>query len=349
MFDNYDNFDNFNQKPQEPVMSSEEKKSHKKFFSKICLAFLAFITITHVLSFIISDYLYNIDPSILGNNNLVIILSSVLQYGIGFPLLLLMLKKIPKQAPIQNQLSTKSFLKYAAVSVFFMYVGNTISSYLMLYVEKLLGKAPINSVDTVLDSTNVILSILFIGIIGPIVEEVMFRKLFTDRLTPYGDKIAIFLPALIFGLFHVNLYQFFYAFFLGAIFSYIYVKTGKLIYTCILHMFINLFFGVLPSFIFSKINLEELIELSASGGIPEAYVEANIMPLTLMIIYSFVMYGLIFAGIFILSRSVRNITFNKGKVKLPKGEGADIIFFNAGSILLITICLILTALNTFLV
>lgn len=349
MYNNFDNFDNSNNQPKDPEMSEAEKKSHKQLFSKICLAFFSFMMITNGLSLAASYILHYSAPALLDNSNFVLILSSVLQYGIGFPVLFLMLKKIPKQAPMQNPLSTKSFFKYAAVSVFFMYIGNTISSYLMYYVEEALGRAPENTVNTILDSTNIILSIVLIGIIGPIVEEIMFRKWFADRLTPYGDKVAILLPALIFGLFHANLYQFFYAFFLGAIFSYIYVKTGKLIYTCVLHVFINLFFGVLPSFIFSKIDLEELMELSSSGGIPEAYVEANIMPLTLMIIYSFVMYGLIFAGIFILSRNIRNITLNKGTVKLPKGEGADIMFFNTGAILLITICLILIAVNTFMV
>lgn len=328
-------------------MTDKEKKSHKSIFSKICFVFFAFMVITNGLSIALSFCLYNAAPELLDNSNFVIILSSVLQYGIGFPLLFLMLKKIPKQAPLQNPLSTKSFLKYASVSVFFMYVGNYISSFLMVYIESALGRAPENAVNTVLDNTNIVLSLICVGIIGPIVEEIMFRKLFTDRLTPYGDKIAIFLPALVFGLFHANLYQFFYAFFLGAIFSYIYVKTGKLIYTCALHIFINVFFGILPSFIFSKIDLEELMELSSSGGISEAYVKANLMPLSLLLIYEFVMYGLIFAGIFILSRNIRNITFNKGAVKLPKGEGADIMFFNAGAILLITVCLILTAINTF--
>ena len=340
-------YDNFEQPQNEIIMSEDEKKSHKKIFSKTCLAFFAFMAITNGLSTAIALYLYDIAPHLLENNNFVIILSSVLQYGIGFPILLVMLKKIPKQAPTRNPLSTKSFLKYVAVSVFFMYIGNTISTYIMLYIEEALGKAPENVVTTVLDSTNIILSIVLIGIVGPIIEEIMFRKLFTDRLTPYGEKTAILLPSLFFALFHTNLYQFFYAFLLGMVFSYIYVKTGKLIYTCIIHIFINLFFGIFPSYIFSKIDLEELIELSVTGGVPEAYLQANILPLTLMMIYSVVMYGLIFAGIFILSRNLRKITLNKGAVRLPKGEGADIIFFNTGAILFITICLIFTAINTF--
>jgi hypothetical protein len=52
-------------------------------------------------------------------------------------------------------------------------------------------------------------------------------------------------------------------------------------------------------------------------------------------------------GIFHHIRNVRNIVLNKGSTKLPKGEGADIIFFNVGAILLIAVCLIFMAINTF--
>ena len=89
----YDNFENFDQQPPEPIMTDKEKKSHKSIFSKICLVFFAFMVITNGLSIALSFCLYNAVPELLDNSNFVIILSSVLQYGIGFPLLFLMLKK----------------------------------------------------------------------------------------------------------------------------------------------------------------------------------------------------------------------------------------------------------------
>ena len=343
----YDNFDNFDEQPKEPVMTEDEKKAHKKIFSRIFFAFFAYMAITYCISVATSFVLHAIDKNLLDNNNFIMILSAVIEYVIALPILFLMLKKIPKQAPTTSPIKIRTFWKYATVSVFFMYVGNYISSYLMFSIEQALGKAPENAVNTMLDNTSFVLSLVIAGIIGPIIEEIMFRKWFTDRLTPYGDKIAIFVPALIFALFHGNFYQFFYAFLLGMTFSYIYVRTGKLIYTCILHIFINVFFGVLPSFFLSGFDLEEFIELTEQGTISEAYLQTNQGPLIYLSIYSIAMMLMLSLGIFHLIRNVRNIVLNKGSTKLPKGEGADIIFFNVGAILLIAVCLIFMAINTF--
>lgn len=340
-------YDDFNQSQNEIIMTEDERKSHKKLFSRLCFAFLAFILIANGLSIAASLIISEVAPTLLENGNFALILSSVLQYGIAFPILIVMLKKIPSQAPFKNTLNFKSFRKYATASVFIMYVGNYISSFLMVSIESALGYTPENAVDTVLSNSNIILSVALIGIIGPIIEELMFRKLFIDRLTPYGELTAILIPSLIFGLFHANLYQFFYAFFLGAIFSYIYVKTGKIIYSTVLHIFINLFFGVLPAAILQSLDYEQLMDMALAGNISEEYIMANITPLTLLLIYEFVTFLLVFVGLFTFTRNVRNVRFNKGAVRFPKGTGADTMFFNAGTILLITVCLLLTAVNTF--
>lgn len=340
-------YDNFNQQKHEIIMSEDERKSHKKLFSNLCFAYLAFILIANGLSIVASLVLSETAPQLLENGNFALILSSALQYCIAFPILVTMLSKIPSQAPSTNTLNAKSFRKYALASVFIMYVGNYISSFLMVNIESALGYTPENAVDTILSSSNIVLSVILIGIVGPIIEELMFRKLFIDRLTPYGELTAILIPSLIFGLFHANLYQFFYAFFLGAIFSYIYVKTGKIIYSTVLHIFINLFFGVLPAAIIQNLDYEQLIDMALAGNIPEEYITANIVPLSLLVIYEFITFALVFFGLFTFTRNVRNVTLNKGAIKFPKGTGADTVFFNAGAIILITVCLILTAVNTF--
>ena len=53
-------------------------------------------------------------------------------------------------------------------------------------------------------------------IIGPLCEELVFRGLLAGRLARYGQKPGAFISALLFGLYHANLEQFFYAFALGA-------------------------------------------------------------------------------------------------------------------------------------
>ena len=57
-------------------------------------------------------------------------------------------------------------------------------------------------------------------IIGPLCEELVFRGLLAGRLARYGQKPGAFISALLFGLYHANLEQFFYAFALGLLLSY---------------------------------------------------------------------------------------------------------------------------------
>ena len=342
-----DNFDFNNNYENEITMSEEERKAHKKVFSKLGLAFFAFMLMSQGLSVVIGVIAGIINPALLEDQNFLLVVSCAIQYIVAFPILYLIIRKMPKRAPYQTKVDAKRFLKYGAVAMFFMYVGNSISSMLMTTVSVALGRVPENSVDALLTNTNLILSVILVGIIGPIVEELIFRKLFVDRLTVYGDAIAILFPALVFGLFHGNLYQFFYAFFLGAAFGYIYLKTGKIIYSTVLHVFINLFCGVLPSAIFSMLDYDELIQIVSTGAITEEYISTNIFPLILFMVYTYGLLAMVGIGMFVFLRNIRNIYINKGDIRFPKGSGGDIMFFNVGTILLVTSCVLLIAYSTF--
>lgn len=339
--------DNFNPIENHEVMSPEEQSKHKNTFSKICLAFLAFILITELLATLASYAIAYIDPELLKDTNISLVLSALIQYLVGLPLFIFFIKKIPSVTPSQKSLTAKEFFKLSAIAIFIMQVGNYISTMIVSVIEENLGYIPENAVSTLLTDTNILLSALIVGIIGPIVEEIMFRKLAIDRLTPYGEKVAVFLPAFIFGLIHGNLYQFFYAFFLGIIFSFIYVKTGKIIYSIVLHCFINLFCGVLPAYALGSLDLEELLEIAESGNITPEYIEQNYTALSLLSLYGIVLTVMMFVGLFAFNRNLYRIRFKKGEITLPKGSGADIIFFNKGAIALIAVCVIIIAISTF--
>ena len=55
-----------------------------------------------------------------------------------------------------------------------------------------------------------------------------------------------FISALLFGLYHANLEQFFYAFALGLLLSYAYYRTGLLRTSVLLHMLFNIIGSVVP-------------------------------------------------------------------------------------------------------
>ena len=80
---------------------------------------------------------------------------------------------------------------------------------------------------------------LYTCIGAPLFEELALRKVLLDRLHPYGHGYAALVSGLLFGLIHGNSGQFFLAFAVGVLFALIYLKTGRVIYSMILHFCIN--------------------------------------------------------------------------------------------------------------
>lgn len=85
------------------------------------------------------------------------------------------------------------------------------------------------------------LMILVVGIIGPICEELMFRGIVFHRLKDWvKPQAAITISALLFGIYHGNVVQFFYATCMGVMLAVIYDKTGTLWISIVAHIAANL-------------------------------------------------------------------------------------------------------------
>lgn len=138
-----------------------------------------------------------------------------------------------------------------------------------------------------------------------------------NKLRRYGDKIAIVTTALLFGLFHTNFSQFFYATVLGIIFAYVVLKTGTIKYSIILHIFVNM----MGSFIIPLI-IGDGSNLVAYGCV-----------LFLIVLISLV-------GLVLLVRDRKNISLLDGEVKLEKGTSFKTIWINVGMVLFTVICLV---------
>ena len=89
--------------------------------------------------------------------------------------------------------------------------------------------------------------LLEVSIIGPMVEELLFRGLvfhFVERDTG-KEGAAIFISALLFGIWHGIFVQGVYTFLIGLVLGYLYAKTRKLIWPFLVHL-VNNFSGTLP-------------------------------------------------------------------------------------------------------
>lgn len=81
---------------------------------------------------------------------------------------------------------------------------------------------------------------VFASIIGPIVEEILFRGiLFPAVKKKWGTRVGLISTSLFFALIHFNLFQFIPIFGLGLILTFLYEKTGNLVPSITLHAMNN--------------------------------------------------------------------------------------------------------------
>ncbi len=101
------------------------------------------------------------------------------------------------------------------------------------------GRSAANSIIDFI-SRDVYAAVIFIVVIGPFVEEFFFRGLLLRGfLGRYSTKKAIVLSALLFALYHANIFQIIPAFFGGILFAWWFVKTRSLILCIFGHVITN--------------------------------------------------------------------------------------------------------------
>lgn len=174
----------------------------------------------------------------------------------------------------------------------------------------------VNPIQQVIENSNVYINIIILSIVAPIFEEIFFRKLLIDRTIKYGATLSIILSATLFGLFHGNLNQFFYTFFIGGFFAYVYIKTGKIIYPIILHAIIN-FSGSVISTIF----IQALRNIRAF----------NPLDITIVAIYGIFTISVLIIGLYTILTNYKKISLKEIYLEKP----AKTVLLNAGMILFV--------------
>lgn len=145
-------------------------------------------------------------------------------------------------------------------------------------------------------------------VIAPIFEEFWYRGVVMEKLRPYGNGFAIFVSALLFGLTHANLQQFFYATTLGVCLGYIAVSTKSIVVTTVMHAMFNSISGILLLFM-SVPQVQDYMAALESGEAVEA---KGIV--IVYLIYLFAVVMLLIVGVLMAIWKLRKIK----KYRVPK-------------------------------
>lgn len=106
-----------------------------------------------------------------------------------------------------------------------------------------------NNMEQLMNNQNLILQILAVGILAPLLEEIIFRGLILNQLrNNLPIQAAIIIQALLFGIVHLNVIQGSYAFIIGIILGLLVVWYDSLFLPVAFHMGLNLSGVILSEF-----------------------------------------------------------------------------------------------------
>ena len=299
-------------------MNSELKTNVnvKSVFSRVGLAAAVLGVVVNLVQMIIITIFNVVNPAFESNGWFRYLLIAVSFYLIGFPICCLILKSIPDGPKREEEnLTFGGFIKFFLISYFIMVLLNLFTTGFLWIVGNFKEADVVNPLESVLSNSSIWATIIFAGILSPIIEEVLFRGVMLNKLRTYGDKIAIITTALLFGLFHENFSQFFYAVGLGMIFAYVTLKTGTIKYSIGIHIMINMMGSV--------IGTQVLNSTIAT------------------MIFGIVVWVFVIAGLILFIKDFKKTSLLPGEVTIEKGHILSETWLNVGMIINLIISLAL--------
>lgn len=259
-------------------------------------------------------------------------------YLIAFPVYLLISRRSEKNRPDEHPMKLLQILLAFCACQGLAFCGNIIGVMVNLFLSLLVKASAFSTFlqNGIFGEGSTVFLILAVCC-APFVEEMIFRKVLIDRIRKYGDKTAIIVSGLMFGLFHGNFSQFFYAAFLGMLFAFIYTRTGRIRYTIILHMMVNFWGSAIPLLVMKPDVFYQLRDVMLSGDQTEIL---SIMP-SLLPTFLFGMLNMMiaFGGIVILIVNRKQFHVNPPLLTLEKKQRFSAVCGNFGFFSLLAVCI----------
>lgn len=265
-------------------------------------------------------------------------------YLIAMPLAVLMMRAVPALATRSFPLGPARFFALLIMCVPIIYAGNVIGVVLSAVLSH--GTA-VSEISQLTMSSDPLTVFVVMVVIGPAFEEWIFRKQIISRLRRYGERLAILVSALAFALLHGNLFQFFYAFGLGLVLGYVYMRTSRLRYSMVMHMIVNFNGGIVAPWVIRQVD-PKLLDALQSGDSYRATLDrlhelgsGSFVGLGIVAVYGLAMLALLVAGIVLLAVRRRRLEFYVAPEELPRGLRTGTALWNVGMIIYIVLCLLM--------
>lgn len=292
-----------------------ETKAYRKEFSNLGLRMAISAVLITAIQYAGQFIVVAVNPKWADSMDIMFAATMIPLYVLGYPVAFLIMGKGGDRRPVEkHKMTPGQFILAFMMSYGLLMAGNLIGLIITFGISILKGAEVSNPLMSIMNEGNIWTSAIYIVLLAPVFEEILFRKLICDRVARYGQGTAIVVSGLMFGLFHGNFNQFFYAFFIGCFFAMIYLKTGEIKYTIGLHMIVNFIGGVLGGFLLQYVDIE-----SATGMI-------------IFGIYGLCAYGIAIAGVALFFINQQKMKLEAGEVTIEKGSRFKTVICNWGMI-----------------
>ncbi len=131
----------------------------------------------------------------------------------------------------------------------------------------LIGFTAESSMEMATAGSQTVSMFVYAGIIGPIVEELVYRGFAMRCLEKHGKVLAVVVSSILFGVMHGNLPQAVFAFFIGLILGYVAIEYS-IVWSIILHILNNMVLGDLMNMALEGCSeqVQNIVGYSVLGG-----------------------------------------------------------------------------------
>ena len=167
-------------------------------------------------------------------------LGYIIAIALGFLLLLLWKKNFCFRHIWKSEQPMRPSAFFSLFALFFgVQALVQIMTGIMESIFNMFGGSMMESMEQVSGASNSVSMFLYVSILAPLSEEILFRGVILRNLQPFGKKFAILASAFLFGVFHGNFIQTPYAFLVGLVLGYVTVEYSMW-WAVLLHLLNNL-------------------------------------------------------------------------------------------------------------
>ncbi len=233
----------------------QERKNIRHYFNAVGLGLLlgavgvniAFILVTMLLEVIMTggsadfdammaaeEYIYN-SSLMLGLNGLLFFFANLIPTIVGSRM-----TGIRMRSYFRPTDTTKSqLLRYMCIGIFLQALTGILYTWFSMMMEST-GITPYEpEVDSYSGVNAIVVNFLYTVIIAPVTEELLYRGFVLKNLSRVSQRFGIIASAVLFGLAHENIAQFFLALPTGIFMARLAVKHNSLIPSIAVHMAVN--------------------------------------------------------------------------------------------------------------